>query len=274
VPILARLELSGEAGHVRVQIGIDNQAEDHRLQVLLPLGAPVSHGVYAGHFETVHRPTSVDPGGEDWIEQPQPQQPMRGLILVGDGQRGLGVAARGLYEGSVSADGVIAVTLLRAFGWLSRDDLSSRRGGAGPQLPTPGGQCLGQREFELLLFPWDGDEHAGTQTAEAFQTGLRAAGTSLHGGTLPHQGAFLSIEGQGFCLTAVKTAEDGDGLIVRGYNTGAEPTQITIAGIRPIQRAILSRLDEAPLGPLHLDSQGRASLQAGPHAIVTARLTF
>jgi hypothetical protein len=35
----------------------------------------------------------------------------------------------------------IALTLLRCVGWLSRDDLSTRRGHAGPYMATPGASC-------------------------------------------------------------------------------------------------------------------------------------
>ena len=39
--------------------------------------------------------------------------------------------------------GRAGLTLLRCVGWLSRGDLGTRRGHAGPELPVPGPQCLG-----------------------------------------------------------------------------------------------------------------------------------
>ncbi|MCJ7676525.1 MAG: hypothetical protein MUO35_02230, partial [Anaerolineales bacterium] len=53
---------------------------------------------------------------------------------------------------SVSPDGLVAITLLHCFGWLSRDDLATRKGGAGPSVETPGGQERGPYRFEPRLF--------------------------------------------------------------------------------------------------------------------------
>ena len=59
-----------------------------------------------------------------------------------DGDSAMTVANRGLAEVDAvpEADGTtsLAVTLLRAVGWLSRGDLRLRPGDAGPGLATPG----------------------------------------------------------------------------------------------------------------------------------------
>jgi 2-O-(6-phospho-alpha-D-mannosyl)-D-glycerate hydrolase len=50
----------------------------------------------------------------------------------------------------------ILLTLLRCVGWLSRSDLATRRGGAGPELETPGAQEIGQHRFEFAVATFAG----------------------------------------------------------------------------------------------------------------------
>src|SRR2546429_2659093 len=65
----------------------------------------------------------------------------------------------GLQEYEVLSDAPqeLALTLLRAVGWLSRDDLTTRTGHAGPALETPGAQVLGEHRFRYSLFFHAGD---------------------------------------------------------------------------------------------------------------------
>ena len=47
----------------------------------------------------------------------------------------------------------VALTLVRAVGWLSRDDVGTRPGGAGERIETPEAQCLRELAFEVALMP-------------------------------------------------------------------------------------------------------------------------
>jgi alpha-mannosidase len=55
----------------------------------------------------------------------------------------------------------LALTLLRSVGWLSRDDLVTRAGHAGPEMATPGAQVPGGHRFRYSLFFHAGDWQAG-----------------------------------------------------------------------------------------------------------------
>ncbi len=173
---------------------------------------------------------------------------------------GLMIAARGLREARVTPEGEIVVTLLRCFGWLSRDDMATRKGGAGPQVETPGGQELGRHRFELSLIPFSGDLTSALPLAETFQAGLRAAITPVHAGRLPSSVSLLQIEPAGLRLSAVKSAEDTRGVIVRVFNPWEAPTLASIRSHLPLQHAALLRLDESPVRePRHQRRCVRAS---------------
>jgi len=62
--------------------------------------------------------------------------------------------SRGILEVEVRpepAGSTILLTLLRCIGWLSRSDLATRRGGAGPELETPDAQEIGTHRFEFAI---------------------------------------------------------------------------------------------------------------------------
>jgi alpha-mannosidase len=185
-------------------------------------------------------------------------------VDVSDGKAGLAVFNRGLpeYEAVADENGVtIALTLLRCVGWLSRSDLLTRPGPAGPSLPTPEGQCPGEYVFEYALRP-----HAGTwepimHEAHAFvapctlvtdRTTEGVLPSDVEGPSpvvweplprgaeldlLPAQGSFVRLEPAQLVLSAVRTARHGHGLIVRCYN----PTNRSVSGrlklLRPVKSA-------------------------------------
>jgi alpha-mannosidase len=195
---------------------------------------------------------------------------MRGFVSAG----GLLVATQGLREASVSPDGEIAVTLLRCFGWLSRDDLTTRRGGAGPAMETPGGQCPGPAHFELSIIPVAGDEVEARRQAEGFQMTPRGVGALIQAGALGEAGSLLEIEPAEFRLTAVHLAEDRKALIVRGVHLGEQPDELVIRPHAVPSSAERVRLDETPLESLRPGADGALRVSAGPNELVTLRLRF
>ncbi len=277
LPVRVQARLVPGVPRVDVTIEIENGAEDHRLQVLCPIGSRVSHADYDGHYEIVRRPTEIERGTEEWSELACDEQPMRAFVAArrpeGVGEAGLCVAARGLREASVSPDGVIAVTLLRAFGWLSRDDLSTRGTGAGPALPVPGGQCPGTHRFELSLIPFSGDVRTAAVEADSFQTTPRGVGTGLHEGSLSTGASLLSVEPPDFRITAVRPSRKGS-IVVRGVYLGDEPTTVRIRTLARPSACERVRLDERSEGPVELETDGSIRVAARPNEIVSVRLLY
>jgi alpha-mannosidase len=187
---------------------------------------------------------------------------------------GLLVAAHGLREASVTPEGTIALTLLRCFGWLSRNDLSTRSGPAGPTVAVPGGQSPGRHRFRLSLIPFAGDLEEASRIADAFQTQPRGVGTALHGGALPTAASFLGVEPSSFRLSAVCPGSDGASVIVRGVWYGEEPGEVRLRPLAEPLDAERIRLDETPLGSVTPDADGTLRIEARPHEIVSIRLRY
>jgi len=290
VPLSIAISLVPGVARADVEVEFDNTASDHRLQLLFPAldaaggaagGAAASRAVYDGHFELVERPTGVAAGQPDWSEQPVAEQPVRAFVAVrsdegGEDATGLSVGSRGLREASVAPDGTIALTLLRSTGWLSRPDLASRAGGAGPTMSTPGCQSPGPHRIELCLAPFRGRVEEGTLEARAFQAPPRGVGTRIHAGALPVTGSLLAIAQPGFQLTAVHTSAnpspDGhSAVIARGVWHGREPARVRLASLARIRAAQRVRLDETVLEPL-APADGAVEFDARPGEVVTVRL--
>ena len=256
LPVRLTLRLLPGARHVELELEIDNAAEDHRLRLRFPTGHAAETAAAAGHFETVRRPLAVAADTEGWAEDPSATHPHAGWAAVDEGddpeRGGLLVAAPGLpeYEAEPTAGGVdVLVTLLRCVGWLSRDDLRTRPGNAGPMLATPGAQCRGPLAVRLALVPYR--DAAGRRRAEriaaAHAAPPRAVATGLHDGPLPPEARLLALHGEAV-PTALKPAEDGDGAILRVVNLGPTPTALRVSaphgGLAGVSRV---RLDEEPL---------------------------
>jgi mannosylglycerate hydrolase len=247
LPIVTCVSLSPGVRRVDVQTRVDNQARDHRLRVHFPtpICTDVSHA--EGHFDVVTRPVDPPPNTADWAEQPTSTHPQRTFVDANDGESGLMVNNRGLPEYEVlrgETGVIIALTLLRCVGWLSRDDIPTRPGHAGPGLSTPGAQCPGRHVFEYALVPHTRDWRACFREAHAFDAPLRAVLTSVHEGSLPPTGSFATAEPNTMVISAVKAAESGDGLIVRVYNIGDESVEGRLRLWRPFRRATLVNLNE------------------------------
>ncbi len=222
--IVSTVTLTEGIPRVDVQTVVFNAAEDHRLRVHFPSGIRTDVSKADQHFGVIRRritPPEWDP--ETWMEQPVGTYPQKAFVSVDDGTYGLTIANRGLpeYEVLDTPGGVtVALTLLRCVGWLSRSDISSRKGGAGPQLRTPGAQLRGRHVLEYSIIPHAGDWAPANVhvLAAQFLRPMRAR-WNRHGlGRLPSEASLLSVDSPAFAVSAIKRAEDGDGVIVRVYN--------------------------------------------------------
>jgi mannosylglycerate hydrolase len=271
--ISSRIALTSGVPRVDISTTVENLARDHRLRVHFPAPFSSLSGSQDGQFEVVERPIGLTPFDQTWVEQPRPEVPQRAFTDISDGKSGLMLANRGLPEVEVLKNSLgnseIALTLLRCVGWLSRDDFSTRKGHAGPFMETPGAQMPGEWTFEYSIVPHSGDWQSAFQQAYAFETPLRAVTTSLHGGVMPPTGSFVESSPETFIISAIKTAEDGRGWLVRGYNITNETITVTLKSWKPFAKVELVNLAEETQSALKPDKTGCVILQVHAHEIVS-----
>ncbi len=154
LPIRLTLSLEADRPRLDVELEMINRALDHRLRIHFPLPFHASHSAADTAFHVTERAVTGprrDPGAP---EVELPTYPMWSFVDVSDSRGGVALIADGLHEYEVlpGAPQELALTLLRSVGWLSRDDLVTRTGHAGPGMETPGAQMPGQQRFRFSLF--------------------------------------------------------------------------------------------------------------------------
>lgn len=225
-PISSEITLAAGVRRIDIHTSIENMVKDHRIRVTFPVLYKVESVAAEGTFEVRTRPTAAPRPADvaDWSEEPVNCFPQKRFVDSGDGKTGLAVLNRGLPEYEVIQDSTgqqaIALTLLRCVGWLSRGDLTTRRGHAGPMLATPEGQCLGHHEFDYALVmhsgDWQAEDALVLREAQAFNMPVRAVATGQHTGALPSTASMIEVEPRGVVVSAIKRAAEG--VIVRIYN--------------------------------------------------------
>jgi alpha-mannosidase len=257
--VVSDISLVAGAQRVEITTTVENMARDHRLRVLFPVPFVATCAEAEGVFEVTKRPAQgqkPSAEAEAWAELPVDTHPHKRFVDVHDGSRGLAVLSRGLpeYEIVAGADGpssAVALTLLRCVGWLSREDLSTRRGHAGPMLSTPEAQGIGTHVFHYALAPhagsWESEDALVAREAEAFEEPLRACATEQHGGALPNLWSFVHVAPQNILISAVKRAERGDGLVVRLYNPTEADVSTGVILARPFDEVVETNLNEEAL---------------------------
>ncbi len=283
IDVAIEVELTQGSPVVSCRLRLENGASDHRLRVLFPTGAlSVIESRADTAFGVVSRPAQRFVPATPMPEMPVNSAPLQSFVDAGDAKAGTTVLSEGLMEYEVLADegggegARIGLTVLRSVGWLSRDDLHTRSGNAGPSLETPGAQCLGVHEFRFAFVP-----RAAPPTESALcALGRRfLAPPSVVVGTgggaaispLPRRHSFLTVECEppvAAALSALKKADDRDSVVLRLFNPGVGSVRVGVRGDRALTGAFRTNLREQRKDPLASEN-GRVVLSLGPRKIAT-----
>ncbi|HEV8670405.1 MAG TPA: phosphatase PAP2 family protein [Candidatus Limnocylindria bacterium] len=250
-PVLAEISLDAGARRVDVRLVVDNQARDHRLRVLCDSGTRSLTHVAGAAFAWLERETRTAPRG-GWIEQPTAERAVHDLVAVEGATRGLAVGVDGLREYAVLHDGrTIAITLLRAVGFLSRGDLPERKGHAGPALATPSAQCIGEREYRYCVIPLGGDRSLA-EAAREVRGWLSPPWTAQGDGAIH---SFYSVEGDPAVQPSALRAGPDGALVARLFNPSGRDVSATLRFARRAAdaRAVDLREGDQGLGNTSLD---------------------
>jgi alpha-mannosidase len=233
LPVTLRLRVLAGLDRVDVTVSGNNTAEDHRLRLHLRAPFTACRFEVESAFETVERPIAPARdsfGSAQPAELPVGAVPQRSFATICDGVRALTVAARGSSEVEAvpEADGStsLAVTLLRAVGWLSGSDLRLRPGPAGPAFPTPGAQVPGPFHAELSLRLHSQDDPARVAEAHRFAYPAAAFAVGDGGGAPLRDGVrLIEIDDPQVVVSALEPGPDG-ALHVRLYEASGAPRRL------------------------------------------------
>ncbi len=269
----------------------NNQARDHRLEVLLNTGSPVKTTWSENHFSLLERKVSEHQAklpAAKYTESPLDRFPCQRFFVANDQAFfNLGLPEYGVDGSSVS------ITLLRAISMLSRRRLLTRGGGAGPYMPVPEGNCLGEN---VVSYGWSPLAVSGldpvlpsnkvapgglddTSRANAYRLAERFEGV-LWATPLTSQSASevlsscsLSLDNPRMRCVALYSNDKGKSVLLRVLNTAmtnqesilsvSDPSvtveKVDLAGQK---QSVLSTKDGSPI-----------KIVCGPNELLTLRIT-
>lgn len=255
VPVKTSYTLKADADYIEVKVELTNNAKDHWLRVNFPTDIKTKYSYSDSHFDIVRRNIEI-PDSTAWVEQAFGTQPLRTFACVTDGENSFSVMPKGLFEYEVFDDSTMALTLIRACRIklaVSEEKIT--------ELEDEGVQCPGIRSFEYALYFGTGETAVLPNKAAEIFAGVKCAVCGRGKGELPLSNSMFEIDNQNIHVTAIKRADDGNGIILRYYNPTDEVQKVKVKTDGRIYRC---KMDETVTG----DYDGKAE----PKKIVTLRV--
>ena len=182
--------------------------EKHRLlkaEFTLDINTP--HAVYDIPFGIIERDTRPNHS----FQKAQFEVPALSLVDLSEGNYGVSLVSA--HKNGFSAkDQVVSISLLRA-----------------PTFPDPQAD-QGSHEFHYCLIGHEGDYRTGRMIHESRNLIHQpiAVQAANHPGNLPDRFSFLSVDKENVIIEALKPAEDGNGIILRCYETYGQQDLCTL----------------------------------------------
>ena len=252
------------------QIDIDNDIDWHEKHELLkaafPLAVTSDFATYEIPYGSIERPTTRN----NSFEKAQFEVPaMRWADLSGAGPdgkvHGLSILNQDKY-GYDAAGNVLRITLLRSPTW-----------------PDPDAD-QGEHHFHYAIYPHSGTWKDALTVRHGWEYDypLQAVVTTAHAGSLPAEHSFASVTPDNVVLTAVKKAEDANGLIFRAYEWAGKETTAEFHVPPGATGATVTNLMELPEGnPLPVSIENGSGAKGGlvkapihPYEILTVRVDY
>lgn len=295
-PVTVEITLMLRIGspYLEIAFSVDNQAKDHCLRAVFRTGIDGDVTLASGMFDVIPRNRHAI--------RPEPandrQEPVFEFVkLQNPGQGGATLLVEGLhaYEHYRDREGEIGITLLRANGyiqgyferprdsdWLAPENQCLRT--VNSRLAFMPGKYASSTEIEAraaieFLNPplscsdsWDRQKFSGgrpcVQDSELSEIFHRP--DPYPDAVLPPSASLCRIDDPAMIMTAFKQAEDGNGVVLRFYNTSTETRNCRLSFSVEWQKIELCRLDETAIQLLTpLDRQ--ISVRVKPKTIVTLK---
>jgi alpha-mannosidase len=239
------------------QVDIDNEIDWHESHVLLkaafPLAASGPFATYEIPYGSIDRPTTRN---NSWEKAQFEVEAMRWADL-GDGKHGLSVINNSKY-GYDAVGNVLRISLLRS-----------------PKWPDPEAD-MGPHHFHYALYP-----HAGTwkdaltvRHGYEYNYPLTAIATTAHAGALPAEHSFASVGPENVVLTAVKKAEDANGLVFRVYEWAGKDATAEFHVPAGATGATVTNMQETPEGAALTVTGDVVKVPIHPYEILTIRVDY
>jgi len=236
------------------RIDFETEVDWHEVHKLLKVAFPVDirsqRATYEIQFGHVERPTHYNTSwdmarfeacAQKWADLSEANY---GVALLNDCKYGYDIH-----------DNVLRLSLLRS---ATAPDPTADRG---------------THRFTYALLPHKGDLRQGRVIEEAYQLNVPVLVASLpvQPGALPAKQSFVETDRPGIVIESIKTADDGNGIIIRFYEAYGSRGPVTLRTALPLQSAYRTDLLENSQASLSI-TNGSVCLDIRPFEIVTLKL--
>ena len=239
------------------QVDIVNDIDWHEEHVLLkaafPLAASSDKATYEVPYGAIQRATTRN---NSW-EKAQFEVPALRWADLGDGQHGFSLINNSKY-GYDDQDNVLRLSLLRSPTW-----------------PDPEAD-RGHHHFTYALYPHGGDWKQALTVRHGYEYnyGLHAVQVESHTGSMPAEFAYVTVKPENVVLTAMKKAEDSNGLIFRVYEWAGKSSDVQFHVPSGATAATVTNLMEKPEGAALAVAGDTVTAPIHPFEILTIRVDY
>jgi alpha-mannosidase len=204
-------------------------------------------------YGTIERPTTRN---DSW-EKAQFEVPALRWADLGDEQHGFSLLNEAKY-GYDAEGNTLRLTLLRSPTW-----------------PDPVAD-KGRQRFSYALYPHAGSWKQAMTERRGYQYNyeLRAQQVAAHAGSLPLEHSYASVAQDNVVLTAVKKAEDDNGLIFRVFEWAGKQGDVTFTVPAGATAATETNLMEKSVGSSLSLSGDKVTAHISPYEILSIRVDY
>jgi alpha-mannosidase len=134
----------------------------------------------------------------------------------------------------------------------------------------------GNHSYRMALYPHEGNWRFAYKNGLAFNSPLVAwcgkGETPASNITLPSSKSLVSVSPSNIIVSAIKQAEDGDGLFVRFYEAEGRYTKAIIRGFQAFSKVYLTDMLEYNIEELPVKADGSIELSVKPWEIVNIKM--
>jgi alpha-mannosidase len=239
------------------QVDVENDINWHERHVLLkaafPLAATSGFATYEIPYGSIERATTRN---NSW-EKAQFEVPAMRWADLGNDKQGLSLLNQTKF-GYDAVGNMLRLTLLRS-----------------STSPDPEAD-QGHQHFHYALYPHAGNWKDALTVRHGWEYDypLKAVVATAHAGSLPEKHSFVSVAPENVVLTAVKKAEDANGLILRVYEWAGKAATTEFHVPQGATGATVTNMMETPEGsPLAVEGDV-VKVPIHPYEILTIRVDY
>ncbi len=253
-------DITLEAGSPRldVHMSVDWHEKHILLKVAFPVNASSARATFEIPYGSIERPTTRrTPEEKAKFEVPA----LRWADYSGQ-DRGISLLNNCKYGYDAKNDtpnNLLRLSLLRS-----------------PEWPDPHAE-EGHHEFTYSFYPHAGSWRDAMTVRRGYELNypMVVMQPTVHAGPLPAAHSFVKLDAPNLVLTAVKKAEDDDGLLIRFYEWEGKPVNVRIEFPEPATSAVETNLMEKPDHELALgDGERSVVVPTKPFEIKTVKVLF